>query len=180
MVNNEAQIVIDSPEKKDSHAQDVDGSDHSDEYENDVASTSPGSVDSDYEGSHDSNDNQTIDSYLDRELDREIEEMIQETQRQLDDELRRQIDDRLQADLDQQMDAHFAELEEALRQRQHREDREGGKLYKELVGLDVTGESGSNKPTVAEINTQIEEIVSRYVSTITLGSSDQAKLGDQR
>jgi hypothetical protein len=141
------------------------------------------------------NDDETINAYLDRELDREISEMIQTTQKQLDDELRKLIDEQLQAELDQQMENHFATLEHAFQRHHHhqkQQDRhedvvEGGAvLYKqqqELIGSVLTNLDGGSmppvKPTVADINTQIEEIISRYAATVNLGSSDHTKLGNQ-
>lgn len=128
-------------------------------------------------GSTEDDDDGTIDDYLDRELDREIEEMIRETQRQLDDELQRQIDERLQADFDRQLEGHFADLEEAARRRACDQREE---LRRALLGGSEASNGGSKKPTVVEINTQIEEIVARYASTIALGSSEHPSLSNPR
>jgi hypothetical protein len=147
---------------------------------------------------HDEDESTIDDHHQGRELDRELEEMFLETQRQLEDELQRQIDEQLDDLCDRgRMDEQRCHLtdpdavEATTRRRRRLLCDQGGSRdeQQQQLGLLAVGSEESHhggttlkrqQPTVGEINAQIQEIVARYASTITLGSSEHEELPPHR
>lgn len=119
----------------------------------------------DHDEDHDGNslsDDDSIQRELSEELDRQMEEMIDDTRRQIEDELQRQIDDQLREDYDKQMEEYFFKQEQ---EEQLQEWLQQNLETKEPPKTTITKTTIEDETTVADINSQIEQVIDQYRKT---------------